>query len=219
MQFIVNKSKNKKWYNRNYFYVGTILVIVLNIMLFACLGYDFANDIGGDYIWNGVFDISNILRSFVNVFVHINWQHVLLNMLCFAICGIYLERKLGTLNFILFILGFSFFAGCVTTAARNTVNHCGASGLIYMCYAFIILDYIFTVITGKEKNKTNIVLGSIIILCIYIAMAFDSSGNSLIFKFYPYDLIYNAAHYSSFFAGIVITLIIKVCHYNRNVIQ
>ena len=214
MKFIDDKSKNLKWYNRNYFYIGTIIVIVVNILLFKFLGNNYAKDIGGQYVWNGVFDISNMLRSFVDVFVHGDWQHVLLNMLCFAFCGIYMERKFGTINFILIILGFSFLAGNITTAARNTVNHYGASGLIYFCYAYIILDYIFCFIQKNQNNKTNIILGAIILLFIYVAMSCKVE-NTLRFMFYPYDLIYNAAHYSSFFAGIIVTLMIKLGQFNK----
>lgn len=213
MKFFDDKSKDLKWYNKNYFYAGTISFIVINILLFACLGNNYAKDIGGQYVWNGVFDISNMLRSFVDVFVHLDWQHVLLNMLTFAFCGIYLERKFGTINFILLILGFSFLAGNITTAARNTVNHRGASGLIYFCYAYIILDYIFCFIQ-KKQNKTNIILGAIILLCIYVAMSFKI-GDTINFMFYPHDLIYNAAHYSSFFAGLIVALMIKLGQFNR----
>lgn len=213
MKFFDDKNKNLKWYNRNYFYIGTIIVIVLNILLFAILGNNYAKDIGGHHVWNGVFDISNMLRSFVDVFVHGDWQHVLLNMLCFAFCGIYIERKLGTINFILLILGFSFLAGNITTAARNSVNHYGASGLNYFCYAYITLDYIFCFIQ-KKQYKTNIILGAIILFCIYVAISFNID-NTIRFMFYPYNLIYNAAHYSSFFAGIIVTLMIKFGQFNK----
>lgn len=210
MKFFDDKNKKLKWYNRNYLYFGTILVIAVNILLFVFLGNNFAKDIGGEHIWNGVFDCSNIIRSFVDVFVHGDWQHVLLNMLCFSFCGIYMERKIGTINFILLILGFSFLAGNVTTAARNTVNHYGASGLVYMCYAFVFVDYIFSFANKKQNSKTNIILGAIILFAIYIAMSFDTGAQALEFKFYPHNLIYNAAHYSSFFAGIIVSLMIKI---------
>ena len=209
MKFIDDKNKNLNFWNRNYFYAGTLIFIVVNILLFAFLGYNFANNIGGGHVWNGVFDVSNIFRSFVNVFVHGNWKHVLLNMLCFLFCGLYIERKVGTFNFLLLILGFSFLAGNITSAARNTVSHYGASGLVYFCYAYIIIDFIFSLFQKDEKNKTNLILGIIILVVIYVAMSFGSSP-TLTFKFYPYDLIYNAAHYSSFFAGIVVSLMIKV---------
>lgn len=215
MKFFDDKNKKLTYWNRNYFYTGTILIIAVNILLFVFFGGNFADKIGGEYVWNGVFDISNILRSFLNVFIHGSWRHVLLNMLCFAVCGFYMERKIGTFNFILLILGFSFLAGTVTTAARNTVQHHGASGLVYMCYAYIIIDYIFCFIY-KKQNKTNIIIGAIILVVIYIAMSFGAIGETLVFKFYPYDLIYNAAHYSSFFAGIIVSLMLKVAQFNKH---
>ena len=47
MKFFDDKRKNINWHNRNYFYIGTIIVIVLNILLFVFLGNNFAKDIGG----------------------------------------------------------------------------------------------------------------------------------------------------------------------------
>lgn len=209
MKFIDDKNKNLTWYNRNYFYLGTVIVVAINILLFAFMGNNYAKGIGGEYVWNGVFDISNMVRSFVDVFVHIDWQHVLLNMLTFTFCGIYMERKLGTINFLLLILGFAYLAGNITTAARNTVSHRGASGLIYACYAYVILDYVFSFINKENKNKTSVILGAIIVFAIYIAMCFDTGSSGLVFKFYPHNLLFNAAHYSSFFAGIIVTLMMK----------
>ena len=209
MKFFDYEKKNLAWHNKNYFYLGTLIVVAVNILLFVFLGNNFAKDIGGDYVWNGVFDISNILRSFVDVFVHGDWAHVLLNMLCFSFCGLYIERKVGTINFILLVLGFSFLAGNVTTAARNTVNHYGASGLVYCCYAYVIIDYIFCTCKKEERSKTNTILGAIILFCIYVAMCYCET-TAFPFIIYPHDFIYNAAHYSSFFAGIIFTLMLKV---------
>ncbi|MBQ8430997.1 MAG: rhomboid family intramembrane serine protease [Clostridia bacterium] len=218
MKFFDDKSKKVKWYNRNYLYAGTILYVILNIVLFASLGSNFVSFIGGQHVGNGVFDVSNLLRSYLSSFAHLNWQHVLLNMLSFLSCGLYIERKIGTLNFLLLILGFSFFAGNITTAARNSVNHCGASGVIYMCYAYIIIDYIISLFREKGYNKTNIILGAIIIVLIYVSMCYcDLNGFG--FKWYPYSFIFNAAHYSSFFAGIIISLMIQIpqLKYRKNI--
>lgn len=211
MKFFDEPNKDLKWYNRNYCYFGTLCIIALNILLFFYLGNNFASGIGGDYVWNGVFDISNMLRSFLDVFVHGDWRHVLLNMLCFAFCGIYMERRLGTINFLLLFLGFSYLAGNITTAARNTVNHYGLSGLIYMFYAYVMLDYIFCFIYKQQSGKTSIILGALILVAIYVAMSYDNGS----FKFYPCDLIDNAAHYSSFFAGIIVTLLMKIGQYRK----
>ncbi len=214
MKFIDDKNKKLNWWNRNYFYLGTIIVIVTNILLFNFLGNNFAGDIGGEHVWNGVFDLNNLLRSFLNVFVHGDWQHVLLNMLCFSVCGFYIERKVGTFNFILMVLGFAFLAGNITTSARNSINHYGASGLVYFCYAYVIVDYIFSFFRKDTKNKTNTILGAIIIVLIFFAMCW--TGNApYYFIYYPYDLIFNAAHHSSFIAGIIVTLMIKLGQLNK----
>lgn len=214
MKFFDDKSKTVNWRNRNYFYIGTIFIIVLNILLFVFLGNNFEEGIGGEHVWNGVFDISNLVRSFVDVFVHGDWAHVLLNMLCFAFCGIYIERKVGTFNFLLMVVGFAFLAGAVTTAARNTVAHYGASGLVYFCYAYVIIDYIFSIIKKDANNKTNLILGGIILFCIYVAMCYCEE-RAFPFVIYPHDFLFNAAHYSSFFAGIIVTIMLKVAKYSK----
>ena len=56
------------------------------------------------------------------------------------------------------------------------------------------------------KNRTNIILGSIVLVFIYVAMCFCEGVSGFGFKLYPYDLIYNMGHYSSFFIGCVISL-------------
>lgn len=213
MKFFNDENKTLTWYNKNYFFVGTIVFVVLNISLFAFLGNNYARNlgIGGPYVWNGVFDISNLLRSFIDVFDHGYWLHVIFNMATFLVCGIYIERKVGTFKFVLMILGFAFLAGNMTTAARNTVNHYGASGLIYFCYAYIIIDFIFALFKEK-RNKTNLILGIIILVLIYgfMIINYNNSTGIVTFTWYPHDLLYNAAHYSSFFAGIIVTLMIKI---------
>ena len=35
MKFIDDKSNNLSWWNRNYFYVGTFIFVVINILIYA----------------------------------------------------------------------------------------------------------------------------------------------------------------------------------------
>lgn len=209
MKFFDDKSKDLKWYNRNYFYLGTIIFIVLNISIFSFFGYGNLKYIGGEFVWNGVFDVSNIFRSFLDTFEHGSWSHVLWNMVSFAIVSLYIERKVGTFNFIFLMLGFSFLSGNITTAARNTVNHHGASSLIYFCYAFAYVDYVFMLFNKEKRNKMNIIMGAIIVFAIYVAMC-SNDDSKYFFELYPHNLIFNAAHYSNFFAGIIVTLMINL---------
>ena len=83
IKFVDYKNKKVSWYNRNFLYLGTVIIISINILFFVLLGNYFTENVGGQYVWYGDVDFSNILRVFLNAFEHSNWQHVLLNMLCF----------------------------------------------------------------------------------------------------------------------------------------
>ena len=208
MKFIDDKSKNLKWYNRNYLYLGTLLIVAINIFLFAVIGNSFADGIGGYKVWEQ-FDLSNLLRGVLNIFAHADWEHVLLNMLCFSVCGLYIERKTGTIGFLFLIFGFCVIDSAFGTATSFSVYSIGASGLVYLCYAYIIVDYIFSFLKVKS-NKTNIILGAIVLIFILCAMCFDVDTSGFPFIYYPKDLITNAGHYSSFIGGLIVSLMIKI---------
>lgn len=94
MKFIDSPKKRLAWYSRNYFYIATVAVVVTNIALYACLGNSWTSAFGISPVdWTNSFDFEHILRCFLNNFSHANWQHVLLNMLCFFVAGLYLERR------------------------------------------------------------------------------------------------------------------------------
>lgn len=209
MKFIDEKNKTLKWWNRNYFFAGTFVVIAINILLFVILGNHFINEeIGGYFVWYKL-DFSNLLRGFLNVFEHADFEHVLLNMLCFLVCGLYIERKTGTLGFLSLIFGFCILDSAFSIATSFSVYYHGASGLIYMCYAYILIDYIFS-FHKKKRSKTNTILGGVVLGFIWCAMCFDVSASGFPFTYYPIDLITNAGHYSSFLGGLIVSLMIQI---------
>lgn len=206
MKFFDDKNKSLKWWSRNYFYIGTIVVVLVNILLFVELGYNWEKIISVDSgKWGTPFYINSFIASFLNSFSHANLQHVLLNMLCFAVCGIYLERKNGTLGLLGFVVFGAFISGIATTCNSLDVWWHGFSGVNYFLYAYIIFDFFFS-LRKEKKNKTNIILGSIVLLLMYVAMCFCGGTSSFEFQIYPYDLIHNMGHYSSFLIGCVIAL-------------
>ena len=209
MNFFDDKSKKTNWYNRNYLFLGTVIVVCVNILLFALLGNDFSSGIGGEHIWYDQLDFSNLWRVFLNGFEHSNWQHVLLNMLCFFVCGLYIERKTGTINFLLLTAGMAFISGAFAAAGSCSIGFHGASGIVYMCYAFVIVDYLFS-FNKRKRSKTNIIMGAIIIALIYLAMCFSGGTSGFSFELYPYDLMNNLAHYSGFFASLIVSLMIQI---------
>ncbi len=207
MKFFDDNNKKTCWWNRNYFYVGTIVIILLNIFLFWFAGSSWQNIVPatlGDRYWG-----APTLRGFLNCFSHMSWEHVLLNMLCFSICGLYTERKIGTLGILGFVGFGAYICGIASVANLLLVNWQGFSGVVYFFYAFIILDYIFS-FQKRKKNKTNIILGAIILVFVYLCMCFNDETSNFGFSWYPYDLIHNLIHYSSFIAGIVVSLFIQI---------
>ena len=210
MKFFDDKSKKTKWWNRNYFYFGTIIVVVTNILLFHFLGGNFQSciKIDNNGHWGEGFYFLPTLRAFLNAFSHSNWQHVLLNMLCFAGAGFYAERKTGTLGLLGLVVIGAYFSGIAVTTNDLSIHYHGFSGVLYFFYAYVIVDYIFSFRTNR-RNKTNIILGAIILCLMYLAMCFNDATSGIPFTWYPWDLLNNLGHGSSFVVGLVLALIIQ----------
>jgi len=161
--------------------------------------------------WGGesIFHFNVTLSDFLSSFFHANWQHVLLNMLCFFVAGIYLERKLGTLGLLLFIPFAAYVSSIAWGANALSLYAVGFSGVNYFIYATIILDYIFS-FQKYRRNKTNIVLGAIVVALIYLAMCFNGGTTTFSFSIVPYDLMHNSGHYTGFLAGIIIGMFTEI---------
>lgn len=208
MKFFDDKNKNLRWWNRNYFYVGTIVIIAVNILLFVLLDYGWdseivsADDVGN---WEAPLYLNRTIASFFSSFSHANWQHVLLNMLCFAACGLYLERKAGTFGILGIVLFGAYASGVAITANYLSCAWLGFSGVNYFLYAYILFDFIFC-LKKEKRNKTNTILGAVILFLIYVAMCFNGGVEGFGFELYPYDLIYNCGHYCGFLMGCAIAL-------------
>lgn len=202
MKFIDDANKEVKWYNRNYCYATTILLILVNIIIFACLGSEWNFRLYDETAGWGDFSFINLLSIMFASLSHGDWEHVLLNMLCFAIIGFALERKYGSFYFLFLILIFAFTAPAMASHVRGNSYHHGFSGVNYALYGFTIVDFVFMFFKEK-KNKTNLIIGIVTMVAIYIMMSCTSAVDSF-FVGYPYDLIHNMAHYTGFFVGLLL---------------
>lgn len=207
MKFFDDKNKNTKWWNRNYFFIRTIIIVLLNIVLFSILGSNWAPNPQSQISYS-VLNFDNIWLSFLNCFEYSNWQHCLLNMLCFVVVGTYIERKKGTTNLVCIVLLFAIIGKSMSVANSLGGAH-GFSGINYALYAFVIVDYIFYIFK-KDKDKSNIIYGAIVIGLIYFAMCYNGGTTGFGFNWYPYDLINNMGHYTGFVAGLIITSLINI---------
>lgn len=212
MKFIDDKNKKLTWWSRNYAYLGTLLFVTLCVSIYTIVGNGSARprlDNVDENIFYKAFVFDNLIQSCINAVFHLNIQHVLTNMLCFLICGFYIERKTGTVNFILLTMLAVIFETAFTTAAVMNLNYAGASGVQFFFYGYIIIDYIFS-FQKVKRNKTNTIVGGVILSIIYVCMCFCGGTETFSFKCYPYDLINNAGHYAAIVPGIFIGLIIQI---------
>lgn len=204
MRIIDDTGKKLTPATRNWFYAVTVLIALANILMFAVYGSDVPG-ISHRPGW-GTFSVNNLLQALINTFSHANRQHVLLNMLCFVIAGSYLERKMGSLRFLLFMILLCFFMGLAVSANNIGFNWHGFSGANYGLYGYILLDYLFTLARRRTRTLFNIVYGAVIIALIYFAMCFSGGVSHIGFEWYPYDLLHNLGHASGFAVGLLLGL-------------
>ena len=204
MKFFDDKSKiNNSWYNRNYFFTGTLLFVLINIILFA-IGVRHSL-VQSNSTWSQ-FDLTNLFISFTNIFKHYSWDHILHNSLMIFIGGFYVERKIGTFKFLSLLFVFSFVGGSMTSACANSFAWGGSSVVWFALYGYILIDYLFSFVKTK-RNKINVALGAIILVIEYIRAGFyDKVGGGIGWGIAPYQLIYNTGHYVGFIVGVIFAL-------------
>lgn len=211
-----DKDKKLKWWNRNWLFAATLIVIAVNLLIYFFAdnwqykAFHVRNYEHLENHWNDVFYFVPTARSFFNSFSHANVQHVCLNMLCFFVVGIYLERKYGSVSVLLTVIIAAYISSVAITANDLSVNWRGFSGVNYFLYAYVIVDYIFYFIKNKKRNKVTIIFGGIVIALIYLASCFKGGTERFAFSWYPYDLSHNMGHYTSFLIGLVCTLVLKL---------
>lgn len=204
-----DKSKTVTWLNRNYFFIVTVFIVLLNIIVYAVHGSDTGNfKVRPNW---GTFSVSNLFHALVRSYTHSNWQHCLLNMLCFFIAGLYLERKKGSLKFLLFMVIMSLFTSFASCTNNISLGAKGFSGVNYGLYGYIIVEYIFVLCQKEKRNLFNIIFGAVVLALIYFAMCFSGGTSRVTFEWYPYDLLHNLGHASGFVTGLIFGIYEQSC--------
>ena len=207
MKFVDGKKKKLRWYNRNFFWIVTIFYIAINIGIYAI--FKGRNVIEVAFSKSSNFNsivIEEFLISLGNVYSHVDWEHVLLNMLSISFCLFYLERKIGSVNLIMLLLGLSFLA------ALPTVYHhsIGNSNVWFACFGYVLIDFIFS-FRKSNRNITNIIIGVIVLVLEFVRCGFyDIIGGGIGWGIVPYQLIYHHSHFLGFIIGVVVAFTIHI---------
>lgn len=207
MKFIdIENKKVSKW-NRNYFWIVSITYIVLNISLYAVFKNNNILWKYEDVKWNVFNGFKDLFISIGNLYTHNDWAHVLRNMLAFSFSAFYIERKIGSLNFLGLILLMSIISSPLVSMYVG-LRWAGSSVIYFGVWGYVIIDYLFS-LNKNDRSKTNLIIGAIVILCKYIGSCLTENivdTNIIV----PIHLIYNAGHYFGFIVGILIALVVGI---------
>ena len=143
-------------------------------------------------------NINNFFNMALNTLFHVDVWHLVGNMLQLLFAGLYIERRHGTLKFLLLNVLFMF-----------TINGIGYSGVYFALDAFVIIDYIFS-FRKSERNLTNIILGAIVIVLIYVFSMCWIGDGLLDITYWPKNLLDNSAHFAGFFWGLLFSLFYQI---------
>ena len=124
------------------------------------------------------------------MFLHGNLFHLIANMYSLFYVGIQIEKKTGSINFLVIYFLTGILAGITSLNFNLFVVSVGASGAIFGIYGFLIIE----TIKNNPKNKASILISFIIYLLVVTFI-----GARLNFD--------NAAHIGGAVAGVTIGLL------------
>ena len=212
--FFNDKTKEVRWWNRNYFFLTTLLVIGGIIAIYAFVGTKIYVGSPETYSWYEQINFSNYFQNFLNSFFHLSWGHVIGNSICFFLCGLYLERKVGSFPFLFLTILFAAVSSAFVGANNLSTNWVGLSCTIYALQGYIITDYFFS-FAKSRRSKFNVIWGTIFLVFNVFSMCVITKGGTL-FKVWEWEvgitlfqnLLYNGGHYTGLLSGLIIGLLL-----------
>lgn len=207
MKFVDIEHKKVRKCNKNYFWIVSIIYIVLNITLFAIFNHNNILWKYEDVKWKVFNGFKDLFISIGNLYTHTSWGHVLRNMFAFSLSGFYIERKIGSFNFLGLLILLSILSSPLVSMYVG-LNWAGSSVIYFAVWGYVIIDYLFS-LRKDNRNKINIIIGGIVIGSLYIGSCLTENiiGTNI---FHPIHLIYNAGHYFGFLVGILVALVIQL---------
>ncbi len=132
------KHKKLNWFNRNYFYATTALIVAL-----LCLSY---------FLFQHILQhlVSNVSVYYNVVFMalcHTSLQQLVFNIVSFGVISFFLERHFGSLKYLGIIVLAAPITALATFACSFSWDWMGFSGINYFLYTFF---YITLILRFKE---------------------------------------------------------------------
>jgi len=180
---IKNKLNDKK-NGKRYIPFFTILIILINVIVFVWMEIDGSTQDSRYMMTHGAFSIYQFLYMkhyyiiFTNMFLHFGIEHIASNMMVLAFAGYSVEKNYGHFKFLVIYLATGICASAVS-AMYYIIHHvfavsAGASGAIYGVIGALAVTFVSQ--KNSAGNKTKALLVAFII---YNASKTDGSVDNM----------------------------------------
>ena len=198
---VVNaKQKELRVFNKNYFFLTTILFIGAMFLTYYC----FEKQI------DKIVETNKFYNIFLMVFRHGDLGHIVGNVISFFVVSLFLERHFGSLKY-LFILIFAIpLSSMAVFLISGHFSWIGESALNYFLYALFVTVVLFnfkSYILDKWQNLfTFFTIGAICLIMCWCGSTEALTENiAEFFQFGAFtDLITNRSHWSGAIMGTLV---------------
>ena len=175
MKFFDDKSKKTlHWWNRNLFFLGTILFIATNVVIFAVLQSDrnLLAEAIGPIQGNSFVDIClSLLIQISSHFTNPDWTSLLFRMLAFAFILFYLERRMGTFSLIGLVLSITAITSLPMINFNMVVS--GSKVVMFALLGYMLVDYILFMFAKNKRGIANFFIGLIVLILTYASLLLE----------------------------------------------
>lgn len=157
--------------------LATMLIVVLNVAVFAWMGVDPAAPLidtlanFGPKTTNGEW-----WRLVSATFVHANGWYLLLNIAAIVQVGLVLERLVGSLTFAAVYLVAAILSSLAALSASELTTTMGASGAVFGIYGLLIATWMWGTLQQAESTVRLGIVKAFLPLAFLFAVANLSSG-------------------------------------------
>lgn len=185
---IVNdKRKNLNWMNVNFFYISTIVFILVLIATFLWCRPVINSLLERSYTWNILF----------LPFRHLSWIHLFGNIECFLVVSLFLERRYGSFKYSL-IISISILLSPLANFVFLGLHGQGASLVNFFLFGIFFVEIFFNFRECFMTKYQNI-FTIITIILILLLMSFTDN-----IQFSPLTTLLTINHGSAFIEGLLV---------------
>ena len=196
-------NQDKKPLLKNYFFVGTIIQIIVLLAITFIIGLGAGQTRGlvktdPWYLW--------VFNMIVSNYYHSGVTHIVLNTVAATCLGYIIERRVGSLKYFGLIIGSIFFSSLFLSLMRKSPEWYGYSVVNYFQYTWAFYIFALTCIHFKE-NKIDFFADLIPLLFLFGSMFYPFTPGRTI------DLIRTSGHWFPLLVGLGF-LVINLGYYH-----